>query len=85
MTVYGLNVIAIADIEPPGPGRTTRGGDLVGHLLRAIGADVGHGDIRAFGCEDAAHAAGRSLDEHGQALDRSAEALEFGHRRPAAG
>jgi len=43
-----LNVIAIADVEPPGPGHAICGGDLVGNLLRAIGADVGDGDIRAY-------------------------------------
>ena len=49
----GNDVIAIGDIEGPGPGLSAIGGDFIGDGLRTLGTDVGDRDIGAFGREHA--------------------------------
>ena len=77
----GNDVIAIGDIEGPGPGLSAIGGDFIGDGLRTLRTNVGHRDVGAFGREHArgslAHAAGGAGDENGQAFDRAAELFEI--------
>ena len=79
----GNDLLAIGDVEQPGLCATAVCDDLIGDGLRALGREVGHGDISALSREHArggaAHAAGGSRDEHGQSFHRPAELLEIGH------
>ena len=85
----GGDVVAVGDVERPGLRRAASCRDLAGDGLRGLGADVGDGDVGAFGGEHqrggAAHAAGGAGDENGQALDRAAELFEIRHGMLAEG
>jgi hypothetical protein len=80
------NFTGIADIESPGPRRSACSHDVFRDGFCARCFEIGHGDLRSFGGEDARagapHAAGGAGDEHGQSLHRPAELFEFGHRTP---
>ena len=75
--------VAVGDVERPGLRVPAACRDLLRDRFGAVRRQIGHRDIGAFGREHArggaAHAAGRTRDEHGQSLHRAAELLEFGH------
>jgi hypothetical protein len=77
------DVIVPRDIERPGLCRAAARGNFIRDRLRALGTEVGDGDLGAFGRENmrsgASHAAGGAGDENGKTLHRTAELSEIGH------
>ena len=75
----GDDLVAVGNVQSPGPGDLAPSGDLGGDGFGALQCDIGDGNVGALDGEHArggaAHAVGSTRDQHRQSLDRAAEFL----------